>query len=108
VVVRYAGDEFLAVMSQTSARDAVLLANRVQTTLAEFQLEVRPGKFAHVGISIGVASYPADGDSLESLMIKADEEMYRDKETRAKSARFLLSEEAPEARQLEFKRSNRS
>ncbi len=108
VVVRYAGDEFLAVMSQTSPRDAVLLANRVQTTLAEFKLEVRPGKFAHVGISIGVASYPADGDSLESLMIKADEEMYRDKEIRSKASRFWLPEEEPVARQLEFKSSNRS
>ena len=92
VVVRYAGDEFLAVMSQASAKDATLLARRVQAILDEFQLEVRPGKYARIGISIGVASYPTDGDSLDLLMAKADQEMYRDKELRAKTARPVLHE----------------
>jgi diguanylate cyclase (GGDEF)-like protein/putative nucleotidyltransferase with HDIG domain len=105
VVVRYAGDEFLAVMSQTSSRDAILLARRVQATLEDFQLEVRPGKYAQVGISIGLASYPSQGDSLESLMIKADDAMYRDKEMRSRRARFSVPAAEPVARQLELKSS---
>lgn len=102
VVVRYAGDEFVAIMSQTSAKDATLLARRMQAILDEFRLEVRPGKHAQIGISIGIASYPTDGDSLDLLMAKADLEMYRDKETRTKFSRVILHEVEPRARQLQL------
>jgi len=103
VVVRYAGDEFVAVMSQTGPKDAALLAKRLQMLVEEFRLEVRPGKYARVGISVGLATYPKDGESLDVLMIKADEEMYRDKEDRRKKPRVPAGE--PKVRQLELKSS---
>jgi diguanylate cyclase (GGDEF)-like protein/putative nucleotidyltransferase with HDIG domain len=102
VVVRYAGDEFVAIMPQTSAKDATLLAKRMQAILDEFRLEVRPGKYAQIGISIGVASYPVDADSLDALMAKADENMYRDKEERARSSRLISREVEPRVRQLQL------
>jgi diguanylate cyclase (GGDEF)-like protein len=105
VVVRYAGDEFIAIMAQTDSKDAALLAKRVQATIDDYRLEVRPGKFAQAGISIGLASYPEDGDSLEALMTRADEEMYRDKEVRKKSSHLVLHSVEPPARQLELKSS---
>jgi len=86
-VIRHAGDEFVAIMLQVSAEEATLMARRVQTIVDEFQLEVWPGRYARAGISIGIASYPADGNSLDVLMAKADQEMYRDKEMRAKASR---------------------
>jgi diguanylate cyclase (GGDEF)-like protein/putative nucleotidyltransferase with HDIG domain len=104
LVVRYAGDEFIAVMVQTAPKDAALLARRVQSTIDDFRLEVRPGKSARVGLSIGLASYPSDGDTLDVLMVKADQEMYRDKESRSRSSRRLLHEVPPASvRPLEWK-----
>jgi diguanylate cyclase (GGDEF)-like protein/putative nucleotidyltransferase with HDIG domain len=108
VIVRYAGDEFVVVMAQTNPKDAMVLVKRVQSTIDEFRLEVRQGKTAQVGISIGLASYPIDGDTLDVLMVKADQEMYRDKEARSKSSRLILHEVPPPVRPLEWKGSKTS
>ncbi len=105
VVIRYAGDEFVAIMAQTPARDAALLAKRVQATIDEYRLDVRPGKHVQAGISMGLASFPDDGDSLEALMTRADEDMYRDKDGRRKSSRQILHGVEQPPRQLELKSS---
>ncbi len=105
VVIRYAGDEFVAIMAQTPPKDAALLAKRVQAAVDDYRLEVRPGKHVQAGISIGLASYPDDGDSLDALMTRADEDMYRDKDSRRKSSRHILHSVDQPPRQLELKNS---
>jgi GGDEF domain-containing protein len=45
------------------------------------------GGHAQVGVSIGAAFFPGDGETLETLMIKADRQMYRNKAQRKKQAK---------------------
>ncbi len=106
VVVRYAGDEFIAVMSQTTLKDASLLAKRIQSAIDQYHFEVRPSEHAHIGISVGLACYPTDGDNLEKLMTKANEEMYCDKKRRTHTSSLILHEVKPAIQQLELKRSS--
>jgi diguanylate cyclase (GGDEF)-like protein len=87
LVVRHGGDEFIAVLYQSTYEEASLLAQRLQQKIETLSVEVSPGKFVRIGISIGCASYPEHGNTLKELLEVADAEMYLDKRNRAGSAR---------------------
>jgi len=82
VVVRCAGGEFVALLGGADAEDASHVASRIQEEVDEIRLEFLPGKFAEVGISVGVACYPTDGNAAEVLLEKAGLAMYQDKKRR--------------------------
>jgi diguanylate cyclase (GGDEF)-like protein/putative nucleotidyltransferase with HDIG domain len=85
VVIRHGGDEFLAVISQATREEVSLLANRVQREVEEIRLDLGTGELARIGISVGTAAFPEDGDSLEILLKTADAAMYQNKRCRANS-----------------------
>jgi diguanylate cyclase (GGDEF)-like protein/putative nucleotidyltransferase with HDIG domain len=81
-LIRYAGDEFVAVLYHAT-RDAVDdLKQRLQSAVDGFAHEVRPGRVARVGISIGFARFGPDGFDISELMEIADQDMYQDKLSR--------------------------
>jgi diguanylate cyclase (GGDEF)-like protein len=82
-LIRYAGDEFVAVLHRATPATVAELKRRLQSAVEEFGHEVRPGKIARVGISIGYATYGADGKAIDELMEVADQRMYQDKHRRA-------------------------
>jgi diguanylate cyclase (GGDEF)-like protein/PAS domain S-box-containing protein len=76
-LARLAGDEFV-VVAETSDRNAgALIAERLQRALAD-PIATRGHTFS-VGLSIGIASYPADGQTMDDLLRRADIAMYRAK-----------------------------
>jgi len=79
-VGRLGGDEFLVVLPQTDASGALIAAERIRNKLAALGL-LGPGdeRIDFVGFSMGVASYPAQGDTRDDLIRAADEAMYRAK-----------------------------
>lgn len=81
-LIRYAGDEFVAVLHRATPATVAELKRRLQSAVEEFGHEVRPGKIARVGISIGYATYGADGKAIDELMEIADQRMYEDKHRR--------------------------
>jgi diguanylate cyclase (GGDEF)-like protein/putative nucleotidyltransferase with HDIG domain len=81
-LIRYAGDEFVAVLHQATPEVVRELKRRVQHSVDEFAYEVRPARMARVGISIGYATYGEDGSTISELMKVADRRMYEDKATR--------------------------
>lgn len=81
-LARYAGDEFVALVPETDDEEIKELSQRIEKAVYDFVLPIGEDKAARVGISIGAASYPADGDSLEQVLVAADKAMYRVKSTR--------------------------
>ncbi len=85
VVGRYGGDEFVIILPEASKENTALIVDRIR---AEIQAtEITVGKEVKVGIasSFGTATYPEDGTSSDDLLIRADEELYRDKSSRKKA-----------------------
>jgi diguanylate cyclase len=74
-VARTGGDEFIVVISPSAVReDAVAIANRARDALrAPMRVS---GVELHVTCSIGVAYYPTDANSSDSLIARADAAMY--------------------------------
>jgi diguanylate cyclase (GGDEF)-like protein len=84
--VRYAGDEFIVVLSGCGAEEAERKRLELQRAVDQVPFEARPGKSLQLAISIGAAIFPHDGDSYETLLATADSRMYRDKTRRKRRA----------------------
>ena len=82
ICVRYAGDEFIVVLSGCSAEEAETKRVELQTAIDEVVFEARAGKQLRLGISIGAAVFPHDGNTYELLLATADSRMYHDKTAR--------------------------
>jgi diguanylate cyclase (GGDEF)-like protein/putative nucleotidyltransferase with HDIG domain len=79
ICVRYAGDEFIVVLSGCGAEEAEQKRQELQKSIDEVYFEARPGKRLPIGISVGTAVFPQDGESYEALLATADSRMYQDK-----------------------------
>jgi diguanylate cyclase (GGDEF)-like protein/putative nucleotidyltransferase with HDIG domain len=82
ICVRYAGDEFIVVLSGCGAEEAERKRVELQNTVDDVLFEARPGRRLPLAISVGAAIYPQDGDTYEALLATADSRMYRDKTRR--------------------------
>jgi len=78
LVTRWGGDEFVLLMPATDQVGAVSLARRIGGTLRSPEDPAGP-----ISVSIGTASFPADGTTPDTLLGAADRSMYSDKRQRA-------------------------
>lgn len=70
---RYGGDEFIILLPNLNAIDAKVIAERLRKKI---ESDSQP----HFTISLGVASYPDDGQSFKELLEAADQALYKSKE----------------------------
>lgn len=82
--VRYAGDEFVAILPGVSKDNATHAIKRIQEALDEHRIMINEHDSAQVGISIGAATFPEDGREPDILLVVADQAMYKDKAARQK------------------------
>ena len=80
--VRYAGDEFIIVLTDCSREAAEIKLTELQERVAQIRVEVRPGKLVGIAVSAGASVFPHDGTTYEMLLAEADHRMYRDKAAR--------------------------
>jgi diguanylate cyclase (GGDEF)-like protein len=74
---RYGGEEFTIILPETRLDDAYNVAERIRKTI-----ETRmSSKATSITISLGVASWPADGVTREEIIAFADAALYRAKQT---------------------------
>ncbi|MEL6364545.1 MAG: GGDEF domain-containing protein [Pseudomonadota bacterium] len=82
VVARYGGEEFAIVLPRTRLRNAAVLAEQIRSTIAARPVTNREGKvlIKSVTVSFGAAELN-DGDDINSLINRADQNLYQAKET---------------------------
>jgi len=79
-VGRYGGEEFLLVMPDVEKSEALKAAERIRSTIAGHPFPFcQHQPLGRTSISGGVASWPADGSSVEALLRCADEALYEAK-----------------------------
>jgi diguanylate cyclase (GGDEF)-like protein len=67
---RFGGDEFALVLPETEAVAANLVAERIRHSFAN------DGGEPKLSVSTGMAGYPKDGETIESLLAAADVALY--------------------------------
>lgn len=80
VAARFGGEEFVVMLADTDPADALRVAERIRSQLeaTRFDLGSAGGPIGAT-ISIGVASFPRDGRSIDGLMREADLAVYQAK-----------------------------
>lgn len=74
---RYGGEEFIVMFPETAKEETALIAERIRSSVEEFNFpraESQPE--GRITVSIGVSSYPDDGDTVEKIIRAADDALY--------------------------------
>lgn len=90
-ISRQGGDEFVVLLSNSKyTENAALSAQKILTALTAphliGQLQL------HVSVSIGISTYPADGQDAETLIKNADSAMYHAKESGRNNYKFFAQD----------------
>jgi len=76
-LARNGGDEFVALVQEVVGAQVEDLCMRIESAVSKFSLPVGKNRSARVGISIGTATFGVHGETLDQLVVAADNEMYR-------------------------------
>ncbi len=78
VVARYGGEEFAVVMPETDAAGALVIAERIRERIGKIAFETEQGPL-RVTVSVGLATFPEDGQTKAALVERADGCLYHAK-----------------------------
>lgn len=79
-VCRYGGEEFTIILPQTEKKEAFLIAERLRQDIIKYQFsaeEILPQK--QLTVSIGLASFPEDGQTPSEIINASDKSLYQAK-----------------------------
>jgi diguanylate cyclase (GGDEF)-like protein/PAS domain S-box-containing protein len=76
IACRYGGEELIMVMPGASKQITANRAELMRAAIAQHELIYKGKPLDNVTASFGVSNYPADGESCESLIKRADEALY--------------------------------
>lgn len=79
VLARYGGEEFALILAGTSSADALRLGERLRSLVAQRDFFFKNQKLP-VTVSLGMATFPEDGEDKMTLLRAADKALYRAKE----------------------------
>ncbi len=75
---RYGGEEFVAMLPGTTQENAMAVAERIRHSIEVLQVHAR-GNTLQTTVSMGVASLLGTADSVDDLIARADDALYRAK-----------------------------
>ncbi len=77
-VARYGGEEIVVILPNTTSRDAVSVAQEINNIVAK---QTKKLLGIRITVSIGVATYPGDGENLKKILESADKALYQAKKS---------------------------
>ena len=81
-VARFGGEEFMVILPETPAAGALTLAEKIRTAIEQTHFVVGgDSTVVPVTASIGLARFPDHGTTVETLVMVADEALYRSKQS---------------------------
>ena len=79
IVCRYGGEEMSIILPNTSEDEAFSTAQKICERVAQHKFKLANGKETNVTISLGVSTFPQDGDNAETIISQADKRLYEAK-----------------------------
>jgi len=102
-IARYGGEEFIILLPNTEKNNAMLYAEKIRKLIETHPFQYREKQtLGCVSISGGVATFPSDGTTIETIVKNADKALYesktggRNKVTTYKPLQFSSEEETQE------------
>ncbi len=97
---RLGGDEFVALLKHCDVHKAAHVSDGILAAMQQ-PIAVNTGRGVNIalGVSVGIALYPDDGQSVDVLLRNADMAMYRAKSSGRNQMHFYAAEYAHEARE---------
>ncbi|NTY35621.1 GGDEF domain-containing protein [Burkholderia diffusa] len=78
-VARVGGEEFMVLLPQAALDTALLIGERIREAIAGTAFEAGIGKPIGITVSVGVSEFGRDGETIDAMLRKADERLYRAK-----------------------------
>jgi diguanylate cyclase (GGDEF)-like protein len=91
ILSRYGGDEFVIILPDISERVVLERAEFLRKLIFEFQFRFRSKKIGEISLSLGIAIFPGDGKTIESLLHAADLALYQAKHKGRNRVEFAVS-----------------
>lgn len=79
-LVRYGGDEFIAILPRQSKAEALLKVARMKQSIVSTPFLQKEGIGAHLTASFGLACYPGDAKDKRELLAEADRCLFQSKD----------------------------
>lgn len=79
VACRYGGEEFVLIMVESSAETAIQRAEQIREEVKRVVVQHHGRSLGAVTVSLGVAGFPEDAQTLDDLLRAADQALYRAK-----------------------------
>ena len=80
IVCRYGGEEMAIILTNTNNEEALITAQKICNAVSEHPLKLVNGNDVKVTISLGVSTYPQNGETPADMIKFADECLYKAKE----------------------------
>jgi len=80
-VVRYGGDEFVVLLVESNADEAMIVAERMRKMIEAEPFATELGLRIRLTVSIGISAFPEHATTKQTLLNLADQAMYRGKES---------------------------
>ncbi|MDO9106368.1 MAG: diguanylate cyclase [Methylovulum sp.] len=80
ILARFGGEEFVVLLPETDSGEAVNVAERIRLGIAALRVDAGQGVEISMTVSAGVATLTDAKDSIENLLKRADQAMYKAKD----------------------------
>ena len=94
VLVRYGGDEFVAILVGVDSGGGLKIAERVRRAVEDHRFLSREGLTVRITASIGLASFPEHARAKAEILDLSDRAMYRGKQT-TRNVVYIASKDLP-------------